>query len=169
MRRTRARRTATLAAVALALLAAPGPLGAQGFSEKPVYLDPALKGWVAPLQTLLFQVGCGEFYCVYGVYLGERRELNVFSKSTLTLRRFEQPKLQRFADKLANALAPVVNDLGRKGMIDGVVMTFYAQHLKGNVMELEVYESCVPARAAQPAGSVPLCLVERRREEVQPP
>lgn len=169
MKRSSVIRSMAVTAATLGLLSSPALLGAQGFSEKPVYIDPDLKGWVAPLQTILFQVGCGEFYCVYGIYLGQRRELNVLSRSTLTLRRFDVRKLQHFADKLSNALAPVVADLGRRDVVDGVVMTFYAQHLKGNVMELEVYESCVPARAALPTGTVPLCLVERRQQEVPIP
>jgi hypothetical protein len=54
-------------------------------------------------------------------------------------------------------------------MIDGLVMTFYATHLKGNVMEMEVYETCIPARTIQPGGAVPLCLVERRKQEIPAP
>ncbi|MBI5014142.1 MAG: hypothetical protein HZB55_01460 [Deltaproteobacteria bacterium] len=169
MRGSRARRLVWGAGAALLFWALPAPLAAEGFSEKPTYIDPALKGWVAPLRTLLFQVGCGEFYSVYGIYIGEHRELNVLSRSKLTLRRFEMPKLQRFADKLTDALAPVAADLARREMIEGVVLDFYAAHLRGNLLELEVYESCLPARSVKLDEPVPLCLVERRQSEIPTP
>ena len=37
---------------------------ALGFSDKPVYIDPALGGWAAPLQTVCFEAGCGKLFYV---------------------------------------------------------------------------------------------------------
>lgn len=145
-----------------------GRAAANGFSDKPEFIDPALKGWVAPLQTILFQVGCGEFYCVSAVYLG-KTDLNVFCRSKVTLRRHDPQKLQRFADKLAEALAPVAADLQRKGLVQGLVLTIYSRHLKGNVLAVDIYDSCLPAKSGLSRAPVPLCRSERRQEELAAP
>ncbi len=138
-------------------------------SYRPVYIDPRLEGWKAPLETLCFRAGCGELYYVAGVWLGDRNELRVVSRSKVTFRRLDRRRLGRFASQLARALAPVVEALAEQRGLDGVVLTFYCSHLKGNVMTLEVYESCLPARAFGSLGPVPLRIVERRVEELPPP
>lgn len=142
---------------------------ARFFSPKPVYLDERLGGWVEPIRTLTFQAGCGELYYVVGVYLGERRELNVVSRSQVTLRVFNRRHLNRFAQKLADALADVVEHLAEEGTLDGVVLTFYCTFLRGNILGLEVYECCLPAHAFGSLGPVPLRIIERRIEVLPPP
>ncbi|MHB8766313.1 MAG: hypothetical protein ACYDA8_18500 [Deferrisomatales bacterium] len=157
--------------VLAAALAAAGGADARlaGSTPRPLYMDPALAGWTAPMETLCFQAGCGEYYYVAGVYLGERGELHVVCRSQITLRRFDRRHLGRFAEKLAQALAPMVEDLARRGVVTGVVLTFYCVLLKDNVLGLEVYESCLPAHAFGALGPVPLRVVERRVEELPPP
>lgn len=164
-----AARTIRLPCVLLLLACAlAGRARADGFSDKPVFIDPALKGWVAPLQTILFQVGCGEFYCVSAIYLS-KKELHVLGRSKATLRRAEPRKLQRFTDKLAEALSPVAADLGRRGVVNGLVFTVYSRHLKGNVLAVDIYDSCLPVKASGVSPPVPLCLVESRQEELSAP
>ena len=143
--------------------------GAWSFSHKPIYLDPALEGWVAPLRTVCFQAGCGKLFYVAGVHLGDRRDLNVVSLSKVTLRRLDRRRLGRFAEGLASTIATAVEDLARRGKIDGVVMTFYCTLLKDDELVLEVYESCLPAHAFGSLGPIPLRTVERRVEYLPPP
>ena len=62
-----------------------------------------------------------------------------------------------------------VEDLARRGVVDGVVLTFYCTFLKDDALTLEVYESCLPAQAFGSLGPVPLRTVERRVEHLPPP
>ncbi|WP_459940591.1 MULTISPECIES: hypothetical protein [Deferrisoma] len=142
---------------------------AAAFSQKPVYIDPRLGGWAAPLETLCFQAGCGELYYVAGVWLGDTGELVVLAKSKVTFRRFDRRDLGAFAHRLARALRPAVTGLYESGRIDGVVLTFYCPQLRGNVLTLEVFESCLPARAFEDIGPVPVRVVERRSWALPPP
>ncbi|NOY44364.1 MAG: hypothetical protein GXP50_02775 [Deltaproteobacteria bacterium] len=142
---------------------------AAGFSKKPVYIDPALGGWVAPLQTLCFQAGCGELYYVAGVWLDRGGDLMVLSRAKVTFRRFDRRSLGRFAQRLARALGPTVAALHRQGRARNVVLIFYCPQLRGNVITLEVYESRLPASAFEGSGPVPLKVVERRSWALPPP
>lgn len=156
---------------AILLVAAAVPLqaGAEGFSHKPAYVDPALGGWAAVLETLCFQAGCGELYYVAGVYLGERSELRLVVRSKVTLRELDRQAVGAFAQRLARAVADTVEDLTERDVITGVVFTFYLTALERNVLTLEVYESCLPSQAFSEYGPVPLRIVERRTEALPPP
>jgi hypothetical protein len=142
---------------------------AGAFSYKPVYIDPALGGWVAPLRTVCFQAGCGKLFYVVGIHLGERRDLNVVCQSKVTLRRFDRRQLGRFAQELARTIAAAVEDLAKRNQVDGVVLTFYCTFLKDDVQTLEIYESCLPAQAFGALGPIPMRTVERRVEHLPPP
>lgn len=156
---------------AILLVAAAVPLhaGTERFSHKPVYVDPALGGWAAVLETLCFQAGCGELYYVAGVYLGGRSELRLVVRSKVTLRELDRQAVGAFAQRLARAVAGTVEDLTKRDIITGVVFTFYLTALERNVLTLEVYESCLPSQAFSEYGPVPLRIVERRTEALPPP
>lgn len=133
-----------------------------GFSHRPVFVDPQLGGWVAPLETLSFQAGGGELYYVAGVFLGEGKTLTVVSRSKLTLRQVEQRALQAYAGHLARSLAPSVSAMEGRGMVERVVLLCYATALSGNLLRLELWEADVPARALAQPGPPALRLTERR-------
>ncbi len=157
--------------LAVLLFAAALPMGAsaEAFSHKPVYVDPSLGGWAAVLEALCFQAGCGELYYVAGVYLGERGELRLLVRSKVTLREIDRQGLGAFAQRLARAVSDTVRDLTDRGAIAGVVLTFYLLALEGNVLTLEVYESCLPSAAFSEYGPIPLRIVERRVDALPPP
>ncbi len=142
---------------------------ASAFSQKPLYVDPRLGGWAAPLETLCFQAGCGGLYYVAGVWLGDAGELVVLAKSKVTFRKFDRRGLGAFAHRVARALRPAVTGLYESGRIGGVVLTFYCPQLRGNVITLEVFESRLPARAFEDIGPVPVRVVERRSWALPPP
>ncbi|MEW6487556.1 MAG: hypothetical protein AB1578_06540 [Thermodesulfobacteriota bacterium] len=148
--------------LALAPWPAAGGWEASGFSHRPVFVDPHLGGWAAPLETLCFQAGGGELYYVAGVFLGEGKTLALVSRSKLTLRQVEQRALQAYAGRLARDLAPSVSAMEGRGMVERVVLLFYATALSGNLLRLELWEAEVPARALAQQGAVALRLAERR-------
>jgi len=163
-------RTSTLVAAALlALAASPLGLAADPFSHKPLFVDPALGGWAAPLETLCFQAGCGELYYVVGVYLTRPGIFQVVSRSKVTLRGIDQGDLGAFATRLVQAVARTVEDLGSRGIVERAVLTFYLTALDGSQRTLEIYEAELPARSFGRLGPVPLHLVERRVEELPRP
>jgi len=142
---------------------------AQIFSHRPAYVDPSLGGWAAVLEALCFQAGCGELYYVAGVYLGERGELRLLVRSKVTLREIDRQALGAFAQRLAGVVSDTVRDLTDRGAVEGVVLTFYLTALRGNVLTLEVYESCLPSEAFSEYGPIPLRIVERRVDALPPP
>lgn len=163
-------RTPTLITAALLALAAPNPgLSTDAFSHKPVFVDPGLGGWAAPLETLCFQAGCGELFYVAGVYLGEPKLFRLLSRSKISLREIDRREVSAFATRLAGVVAPTVEDLGRRGVVEHAVLTFYLTALSGNQRILEVYEANLPARDFGRRGDVPLQMVERRVEMLPPP
>lgn len=135
---------------------------ASGFSHRPVFVDPRLGGWAAPLETLCFQAGAGELYYVAGVFLGEGKTLGLVSRSKLTLRQVEQRALRAYAGRLARSLTPSVSAMEGRGLVERVVLLFYATALTGNVLRLELWEARVPAGALARQSSVALGLAERR-------
>lgn len=152
---------AILGMVLLPVLAEAG-WEASSFSYRPVFVDPHLGGWAAPLETLGFQAGGGELYYVAGVFLTEGKTLALVSRSKLTLRQVEQKALQAYAGRLARGLAPSVSAMEGRGVVERVVLIFYATALSGNVLRLELWEAEVPARALAQPGPVALRLAERR-------
>ncbi|GAB4270229.1 MAG: hypothetical protein Kow0092_24520 [Deferrisomatales bacterium] len=156
-----------LRSLALALVLA-GWLGvgpaeaAGGFSRKPVYIDPALRGWAPFLTTLCFRAGCAEDYFVAGAYIGRQRDLNVVCKSQRVFERLDREQLGAFATRLARHLGAVVEDIARDDLVDGVVLTFYCLYRDGEETRLEVYQCCLPAHSFGSLGPVPLRVEDRR-------
>lgn len=155
-------------AVFLPLLAVAG-WGGPGFSHRPVFVDPDLGGWAAPLETLSFQVGAGELYYVAGIFLGEKKTLTVVCRSKLTLRQIERKRIEAFAARLVRALGPSVGAMAAGGTVERVVLLFYPKALSGNVLQLELWEAELPARSVVQPGAVALRLAERRAAQADVP
>lgn len=151
-----------------ALVGAAG--GALAFSQKPVFIDPSLEGWAAPLETACFQAGCGQAYYVAGIYLGHGGELRVLSRAKVALPELNRRALGRYVERLRVALEDAVGDLCARGTVRTVVLTFYCPLLaRGGTISLQVLESVIPADCFCTYGAIPLAIVDRNPEELPPP